>query len=242
MCSPMRRAALLAAGVSAAIVASSATLAAQESATATATGSAAASASATGQASFHADLSSAGRLDAWTLDGTGAWAIRDGLLLLEKAGVPAGPIRRPGALAILKTPALGDASIEVELRSDAPEDVIRRDLLLVAGWQSPARFYYVHLSAVRDAVHNGIFVVDAADRRRIDDRSDRPALTDRAWHTARLVHTASTGRLEVFVDSETTPIMTATDRSIPSGRLGVGSFDDTGAFRGIRVQGVPAAR
>jgi len=190
--------------------------------------------------SFRADLSSPERLDAWTLDGNGAWAIRDGLLLLEKAGVPSGPIRRPGALAILQTPALGDSSIEVELRSDAPEHVIHRDLLLVAGWQSPTRLYYVHLSAVRDNVHNGIFVVDNADRRRIDDTSDRPALKDRAWHTARLVRTASTGRLEVFVDGETAPIMTATDTSIPSGRLGVGSFDDAGAFRSIHVQGVPA--
>jgi hypothetical protein len=34
--------------------------------------------------------------------------------------------------------------------------------------------------------------------------------------------------------------MTATDTSIPSGRLGVGSFDDPGAFRGIHVQGMPA--
>ena len=125
---------------------------------------------------LQADLSSVERLDQWTLDGNGAWTIRDGLLLLEKAGVPAGPVRRPGALAILKTPPLGDASIEVELRSDAPESVIHRDLLLVAGWQSPTRLYYVHLSAVRDAVHNGIFVVDDADRRRIDERSDRPAL------------------------------------------------------------------
>lgn len=189
---------------------------------------------------FRADLSSAARLEAWTLDGSGAWTIRDGLLLLEKAGVPFGPIRRPAALAILKTPALGDSSIEAELRSDAPADVIRGDLLLVAGWQSPTRHYYVHLSGVRDAVHNGIFIVDGADRRRIDDKSDRPALTDRAWHTARLVRTASFGRLEVFVDGETTAIMTATDRAIPSGRMGVGSFDDTGAFRGIRVQGVPA--
>jgi hypothetical protein len=191
--------------------------------------------------SFRADLSSAERLNAWTLDGNGAWTIRDGVLLLEKAGVPAGPLRRPGALAILETPALGDASIDVELRSDAPEDVIRRDLLLVAGWQSPTRFYYVHLSAIRDGVHNGIFVVDNADRRRIDDKSDRPPLEDRAWHSARLVHTASTGRLEVFFDGETAPIMTASDRSISSGRLGVGSFDDAGAFRSIRVQGVPAA-
>ena len=98
----------------------------------------------------------------------------------------------------------------------------------------------MHLSAVRDDVHNGIFVVDEADRRRIDDTSDRPPLKDAAWHTARLVRTASTGRLEVFFDGEAAPIMTATDRRIPSGRLGVGSFDDAGAFRGIGVQGVPA--
>jgi len=51
----------------------------------------------------------------------------------------------------------------------------------------------------------------------------------------------ATGRLEVFVDGETSAIMTATDRAIPSGRLGVGLFDDTGAFRGIRVQGAPTA-
>lgn len=188
---------------------------------------------------FGADLSSGARLDEWTLDGNGGWAIRDGLLLLEKAGRPGGPIRKPGALAILKTPALGDASIVVELRSDAPEDVLRRDLLLVAGWQSPTRLYYVHLSAIRDDVHNGIFVVGNADRRRIDDQSDRPALKDRAWPAARLVHTASIGRLELFVDGEAIPIMTATDRTIPSARLGVGSFDDAGAFRGIRVHGVP---
>lgn len=188
---------------------------------------------------LRADLSSPERLDEWTLDGSGVWAIKDGLLVLEKAGVPSGPIRRPAALAILKTPALADATLDVEIRSDAPEDVTRRDILLVAGWESPTRFYYVHLSAVRDAVHNGIFVVDGADRKRIDDRSDRPVLTDRAWHRARLVRTPS-GRIEVFVDGERAPIMTATDRSIPGGRMGVGSFDDTGAFRGIHVQGTAA--
>jgi hypothetical protein len=191
--------------------------------------------------SVRPDLSSPQRLDDWTLDGSGAWAIRDGQLLLEKAGVPAGPIRRPGALAILKSPPLADATLDVELQSHAAESVVHRDLLLVAGWQSPSRLYYVHLSAVRDNVHNGIFIVDGADRKRIDERSDRPALRDRAWHTVRLVRTPATGRIEVFVDGETEPIMTATDRTIPSGRLGVGSFDDTGAFRGIRVQGTPAA-
>jgi hypothetical protein len=199
-------------------------------------------AAAAGQGPFavQADLSSPERLAAWTLDGSGHWAIRDGELRLEKAGVPSGPIRRPGALAILETPALGEATLDVELQSHAAESVSRRDLLLVAGWQSPSRFYYVHLSAVRDDVHNGIFLVDGADRKRIDERSDRPALTDRAWHAARLVRSPESGRIEVFLDGARDPIMTATDRTIGAGRLGVGSFDDTGAFRGIRVQGTPA--
>ena len=76
---------------------------------------------------------------------------------------------------------------------------------------------------------------------RVDERSDRPVLKDRAWHRARLVRTASTGKIEVFVDGEAAPIMTATDRTIQGGRAGVGSFDDTGAFRSIHVQGTPAA-
>jgi hypothetical protein len=184
-----------------------------------------------------ADLSSATHLaTGWTLDGSGSWAIRDGVLVLEKPGVPAGPIRRPGALAIFQSPPLADATLEVDLRSHAPVTTKQRDLLLVAGWQSPTRFYYVHLSAVRDDVHNGIFLVDDADRRRIDSLSDTPPLTDQAWHRARLVHRAS-GELEVFVDGASQPIMRATDRTIPHGRLGVGSFDDGGEFRNVRISG-----
>ncbi|HEY8551511.1 MAG TPA: hypothetical protein VIL35_16250 [Vicinamibacterales bacterium] len=190
-----------------------------------------------------ADLSDPSKLKTqWTLDGSGVWSIRDGLLVLDKAGEPSGPIRRPGALAILQTPLLTDATIEVELQSSAPVDVKYRDLLLVAGYQSPTRFYYVHLSAVRDDVHNGIFLVDNADRRRIDERSETLALTDREWHRARLVRTVETGKLEVFLDDEKTPIMVATDRTLTTGRMGVGSFDDTGAFRNVVVTGTSAER
>jgi len=107
----------------------------------------------------------------WSLDGSGAWVIRDGLLALFTAGTPAGGIRRPSALAILNGDDVGDVTLHVELRSTAamPEVTPRRDVLLVVGYQSPTRFYYVHISAARDAVHNGIFLVDNADRRRIDE-------------------------------------------------------------------------
>ena len=89
----------------------------------------------------------------------------------------------------------------------------------------------MHVSAARDEVHNGIFLVADADRRRIDTRSDKPVLVDTAWHRARLVRDVATGRLDVFVDDDREPIMTATDRTLTEGRVGVGWFDDTAEFR-----------
>lgn len=175
----------------------------------------------------------------WTLDGTGSWAVKEGVLALVTAGKPGGPIRRPSAVALVNGPDLSDTTFEVELRSTAalPPVTPRRDALLVAGYQSPSRFYYVHLSAVRDDVHNGIFLVNDADRRRIDTRSEIAPLVDQEWHRARLVRTAATGRIEVYVDSRTEPIMVATDTTLGWGRVGVGSFDDTAEFRHVVVTG-----
>lgn len=175
----------------------------------------------------------------WTLDGSGTWTAASGLLALVKPGTPAGPIRRPSALAIVNGPDLADTTLEVELRSTAalPDVTPRRDALLIVGYQSPTRFYYVHISAVRDDVHNGIFVVNDADRRRIDSRSDVAPLTDQAWHRARVVRTPATGRLEVYFDAGREPIMVATDTTLRSGRAGVGSFDDTAEFRKVVVSG-----
>jgi hypothetical protein len=175
----------------------------------------------------------------WTLDGSGSWAIRDGLLALVTAGTPAGSIRRPSALAIVNGPGLAETTLELEVRSTAamPDVTPRRDALLVVGYQSPTKFYYVHLSAARDAVHNGIFLVDDADRRRIDSLSDVTPLVDQQWHRVRLVRVPATGRIEVFVDGRTDPIMVAIDRTLDWGRAGVGSFDDTAEFRDIVVSG-----
>ena len=178
---------------------------------------------------------------AWTLDGSGTWEIRDRVLALVTAGKPAGAIRRPSALALLNGPETSDTTLEVELRSTAalPDVTPRRDVLLVIGYQSPTRFYYVHISAVRDDVHNGIFLVNDADRRRIDSRSDGAPLRDQAWHRARVVRRPSTGRIEVFVDDRREPIMVGTDKTLAWGRAGVGSFDDTAEFRNVVVTGTP---
>lgn len=176
----------------------------------------------------------------WTLDGSAQWAMRDGLLVLTQAGVPSGAVRRPAGLAVLDSPAFGEVALDLDLKSTAPmpDETPRRDVVLVVGYQSPTRFYYAHISAARDAVHNGIFVVNDADRRRIDEHSAVAPLTDQAWHHVRLTRQPTTGRIDVYFDDADTPFMSATDKTLLSGRIGMGSFDDTAEFRQVRVSGV----
>jgi hypothetical protein len=159
--------------------------------------------------------------------------------VLEKAGTPGGKIRRPAALAILKSVPLTDLTFRLELRSTAPVDLAVRDVQLIVGYQSPTEFYYVHLSAKTDAVHNGIFIVNNADRRRIDAPTSKAQLTDQAWHRARLERNAATGSIAVFLDDQATPILSATDKTLAWGRVGLGSFDETGEFRNVEVTGTP---
>jgi hypothetical protein len=192
------------------------------------------------QADLRPGLKRAADLDQFELDGSGEWKILDGKLILSKAGVPAGPIRRPAALAILKGQPFSEVQVDLDLRSLAGVELPRRDLDLVFGYQSPQRFYYAHLSAVTDNVHNGIFLVDNSDRRRIDDGKGIPRLIDQEWHHVRLKWNGVTGQGLVYFDSSPEPILSASDRSLTSGLVGVGSFDDTGEFRNIEVKGLRA--
>jgi len=182
-------------------------------------------------------LGAPAELGRWTLDGTGRWEVRDGLLVLTEKGTPAGAIRRPAALAILDGPPLRRATIRTGMRSTAPPTTLNRDLEVIFGYQSPSRFYYVHLAGITDAAHNGIFLVADADRRRIDDGTAPPQLRDVAWHDVRVERDGDSGLIEVYVDGAATPALRAVDTTLPEGRVGVGSFDDTGEFRGISVTG-----
>ncbi len=187
--------------------------------------------------SIRPDLSRSKNIEQWDLDGTGSWRIDTGKLILSKAGIPSGPIRRPAALAILKTKPLQRASIEAEILSTASPDVARRDLDVIVGYESPTRFYYIHLAAISDNVHNGVFLVNNMDRARIDSGMGKPQLTDFSWHRVRVERDGRSGRIAVFMDGSRTPALQATDTTIARGRVGVGSFDDTGEFRKIMVKG-----
>jgi hypothetical protein len=182
-------------------------------------------------------FSAARGLQDWDLDGNGQWRMTDDALVLHAEGVPGGPIRKPGAMAILKGAPLGSFTLEVDVKSTAPADLLVRDVLLIFGYQSPTRFYYVHLSARTDAVHNGIFLVNDADRRRLDPQTSVARLTDQGWHRVRLVRDAARGDIRVYFDSDPAPALSVIDATIGSGRVGLGSFDETAEFRRLRITG-----
>jgi hypothetical protein len=172
----------------------------------------------------------------WEPDGNGRWVMRDGFLRLDQAGVPGGTIRKPAGMAILRSAPITNFSLEVDLRSDAPVDLLVRDVEVIFGYRSTTEFYYVHLAAKTDAVHTGIFLVNNADRKRLDDGKATPRLMDQAWHRVRVERDTTSGAIRVFFDRDTTPMLTAVDRTLTAGRVGVGSFDETGEFNNLEVR------
>jgi hypothetical protein len=56
---------------------------------------------------------------------------------------------------------------------------------------------------------------------------------DDNWHRVKLVRDIESGSIEVFFDGKS--IMTAVDKTFGNGRIGVGSFDDTGKFDNIKM-------
>lgn len=187
--------------------------------------------------SIRPDLISPKSIAQWEIDGSGVWTISEGKLVITKAGVPSGPIRRPAAFAILNMKPLQSVTVDADIRSTAPLDVIRRDLDFVVGYESPTRFYYVHLAGINDSVHNGIFLVDNADRRRIDSGTGKPQLRDSLWHHVRVERDGASGRISVYAGQSKVPVLQAVDKTICCGRVGLGSFDDTGEFRRITIGG-----
>ncbi|SEF63001.1 Glucose/arabinose dehydrogenase, beta-propeller fold [Thermomonospora echinospora] len=177
------------------------------------------------------------------------WQFPGREVVLAEAGTERPGPRRPFEYAVLtKGPRLGSVRIDGEVRLDTPPSVSNRDVILVFGHQSDTRFYYVHLSQDnRIYPHNGIFVVNDADRLRIDDQWNAfkskgapPAVTDSGWHRVRVTHCADTGEIAVYVDGARDPLMTAVDTTFGSGRVGFGSFDNIGRLRDLRVRGTAA--
>lgn len=172
------------------------------------------------------------------------WQFRGSEAILAEAGDERPGPRRPFEYAVVtKGPEFSDVKVSAKVRLDTPVEVTNRDVIIVFGYRSDTEFYYAHVSTDNTIYpHNGIFVVNNADRLRLDDqwsevmsRGAPPSIVDANWHDVSVTHCASTGEIAVHVDGKLT--MTAVDTTFDSGRTGFGSFDNIGRARDFRATG-----
>ena len=55
------------------------------------------------------------------------------------------------------------------------------------------------------------------------------------WYHVRLMHDAVNGTVGVTVDGAAVPALEAVDRSLGPGRAGLGSFDETGEYKNVKI-------
>jgi hypothetical protein len=158
------------------------------------------------------------------------------VLALHKQSDYKPPVRSPLNINLIKDINVGSFVLELKMLSTV-KDYAHRDLCLFFGHQDPSHFYYVHIANKSDPHSNSIFLVDGKPRVSIVKTRTEGTKWDENWHTVRLVRDVDKGTIEVFLDDMANPIMTAVDERFKSGRLGVGSFDDTGRFDDVRLWG-----
>jgi hypothetical protein len=142
--------------------------------------------------------------------------------------------RRPFQYALAETQPLARFTLQVEVRRQPKTG----SLILVYAWRDSAHFNYLHLSddaASRVPVHNGVFHCYGGDRVRISSTEGASTLPTEGWHAVRMSYDASAGTLEAWVDGRTSPSLKAVDLSLGAGLIGVGSFFNTGSFRGLKL-------
>jgi hypothetical protein len=169
-----------------------------------------------------------------------AWTVNKGSLELTKQSDYKPPHRSPFNIALVKGKVFGDGVLEAECLQTGKE-YGHRDMVFVFGYQSPAKYYYVHIATKADDHANNVFLVKDAPRVKIAKETNAGNNWGLdVWHKVRVERRASDGTVKVYFDDLKKPIMVAEDKTFGAGWIGFGSFDDTGRVRNVRVWGPSA--
>lgn len=188
---------------------------------------------------FH-DRFETGDLSAWQFPFPEDWEILGAPhqhYLHMKRSRPPGVPRRPLQYAMIKNTPVGSFDFQTDVRRE------RRSVIVVFNYVDTLHFYYAHMSVDSgkvQPVHNGVFMVDGGDRKRIAGISAAPALPDGNWHHVRVVRDIRTGSIKVFMDRSAQPLFSVTDSTFKCGLIGIGSFDETGDFKNIQLRSTDA--
>ena len=146
------------------------------------------------------------------------------------------PHRSPHNIALIGTHRFGSFILEYEVQQTGKE-YGHRDACVFFNFVDPAHFYYTHIATKSDPHAHQIFTVNDAPRTAITTKGTKGfdwGPTDQ-WHRVRVVRDLTTGKIEVYVNELSQPIMVAMDKTHGLGFIGFGSFDDTGRVSNIRV-------
>lgn len=178
--------------------------------------------------------------DRWEPSDPNAWKIistKDGKVYSQfQASKFNPPHRSPFNIALLKDINVSDFVLDARVQSTV-KDYPHRDMCLVFGYQDPAHFYYVHLGKKTDDHANQIFIVNNAPRTKISTKTTPGTDWDDNWHNVRIIRRVADGTIEIYFDDMRSPIMTASDKTFGWGRIGIGTFDDTGNYDDVKLRG-----
>lgn len=175
----------------------------------------------------------------WTVPHAADWKVdsEDGTVVLKlvtgREPLP-GP-RRPMQFAVAETPAYSQVTVDADVKPFA------RSLMIVFAYRDATHFDYAHLSSdagTTQTHHNGIFHVYGGERVRISSEAGPASFPEQnRWYRVHLTFDGASGQVAVAVDGKAVPALQAVDRSLTSGRVGIGSFDETGGFRNVSIAG-----
>jgi len=164
------------------------------------------------------------------------WDKAEGTYALVKNVELTESVRAPFNRNLIKGVVVGDFQLDVDLRSTT-RDYPNQSLCLFFGYQDRAHMYYAHFGRQASDTSNQVFIVNGKDRAPISTTTAGTAWDD-AWHHARVVRDAQSGRIDVYFDDMDAPVMTAVDTTFATGQVGIGSFDDTGQFDNVVLRRV----
>lgn len=145
--------------------------------------------------------------------------------------------RSPFHIALVADKVVTDLVMDLEMQSTiAPYN--HQSMCVFFGYQDPEHFYYSHMAVKTDDHAHNVFIVNDAPRTKISTETT-PGIEwgDKKWHKVRLVRESSTGKIEIYFDDMSKPIMKATDKTFGQGWVGFGSFDDIGLIRNVKIHG-----
>lgn len=175
--------------------------------------------------------------DQWQLEDPAAWEWQGTgdatTLVLKKPSQFKPKVRRPFNLAWFGGAEWDSFTLTCEARLDVFNSG-NNDVCIAFGGQGESQFYYAHLGETADAVHLHLHIVNQADRKPITTKRAQslPWQPDH-WHPIKLVRDASSGSMKLWFEDQL--VLEGSDKTFGKGRIGLGSFDDLGAFRNVSV-------